>query len=263
MLDQTIDNVLIDLNGEHEDTLSRKQIAVKAREKELLDIARSVVAREGFAQLTMDKVAAASPYSKGTVYNHFNSKEDLIAALAIEALSRELPMFKRALDFNGTSREKCIAMHAGYFVFSQLEPILAMCALVSRTPAVTEKSAPSRLQKLDQLEEIAVAIGDAFVQAGLDAGDLTMREGVSKDNVVFANWAMGFGTNALVNNAQHSSCITRQLNTNVVLLNINLLLDGLGWQPLSTEFDYQETWNRAQRELFSEEIALLNQSSEL
>ncbi|PKF51224.1 TetR/AcrR family transcriptional regulator [Enterovibrio nigricans] len=244
-------------------TLSRKQRAILEREKELLEIAKAVVAREGFAQLTMDKVAAASTYSKGTVYNHFNSKEDLIAALAIEALSRELPMFKRALDFDGSSREKCIAMHAGYFVFSQLDPILSMCALVSRTPAVTEKSAPCRLKKLDSLEEIAVAIGDAFVQSGIDAGDLVVREGVTKDNLVFANWAMGFGTNALVNNAKHSSCVARQLGTNIVLQNINFLLDGLGWKPLSSEFDYQDTWNRAQRELFSEELALLTQSSEL
>ncbi|CZF79729.1 TetR family transcriptional regulator [Grimontia sp. AD028] len=261
MLEQTIENRMSAIYNVDTSSLSRKQLAMRDREKELLEIARDVVMREGFAQLTMDKVAAASSYSKGTIYNHFNSKEDLIAALAIEALSRELPMFKRSLAFDGSSREKCIAMHAGYFVFSQLEPILSMCAMVSRTPAVTEKSAPERLEKLNELEEIAVSIGDAFIQNGINSGELVLNPGVTSDNVVFANWAMGFGTNALVHNAEHSTCVSRQLNHNIVLQNINFLLDGLGWKPLSTEFDYEQTWARARKELFSEELALLGQKA--
>lgn len=259
MLEPNADTVIAQDNQVEESKLSRKQLAIREREKELLELAREVVRQEGFAQLTMDKVAAASPYSKGTVYNHFNSKEDLIAALAIEALSRELPILRAALGFNGSSREKCIAMHAGYSIFSQMEPILAMCVLVSRTPAVTEKSAPERLARLNALEEVAVATGDSFVNFGVESGDLVLPKGVTCDTIVFANWAMGFGTNALAQNAQHSTCVSRQLSSNVVLQNINFLLDGMGWKPLSTEFDYAKTWDRARKELFSKELSLLGQ----
>ncbi|USH03466.1 TetR/AcrR family transcriptional regulator [Grimontia kaedaensis] len=258
MLEQTIASHISALKDIDESTLTRKQLAIRDREKELLEIARSIVARKGFAHLTMDKVAAASPYSKGTVYNHFNSKEDLIAALAIEALSRELPILRAGLDFNGSTREKCVAMHAGYSIFSRMEPILAMCILVSRTPAVTEKSAPERLARLNELEEIAVSIGDTFIDMGLESGDLVLQEGVTTDTIVFANWAMGFGTNALVHNAQHSTCVARQLSSNVVLQNVNFLLDGMGWKPLSSEFDYTKTWDRALKELYADEVASLN-----
>ncbi|MBO0180679.1 TetR/AcrR family transcriptional regulator, partial [Vibrio parahaemolyticus] len=34
-------------------------------------------------------------------------------------------------------------------------------------------------------------------------------------------------------------------------------LDGLGWSPLSTEWDYRKTWRRVEQELFSEGLAYL------
>ncbi|MEZ8130070.1 TetR/AcrR family transcriptional regulator [Enterovibrio norvegicus] len=256
MLEQAVLNLSSD-----DTTLSRKQVAMRERESELLDIACGIVAREGFAQLNMDKVAAASPYSKGTIYNHFNSKEDLFAALAIQALGKKIPLFKRALDFEGTSREKLIAMHTGMHLFSKLSPILAMCALVSRTPAVTEKSAPERLEKLNDLEELVVSFGDKFIELGQSSGDLTLAPGITSDSIVFANWAMAFGTSSLVNNATQSSCVSRQLSTNIVLQNLNFLLDGMHWAPLSCDFDYQKTWERAEKDLYGKEIALLENQS--
>ncbi|MDD1795371.1 TetR/AcrR family transcriptional regulator [Enterovibrio makurazakiensis] len=256
MLEQAVSNLISD-----DATLSRKQLAMRDRENELLLIACSIVEREGFAQLNMDKLAAASSYSKGTIYNHFNSKEDLFAALAIQALSKKIPLFTSALNFEGSSREKLIAMHAGMHLFSKLSPILAMCALVSRTPAVTEKSAPERLEKLNTLEDLVVSFGDKFIELGQSSGDIILAPGITSDSIVFANWAMAFGTSSLVNNATQSSCVSRQHDTNIVLQNLNFLLDGMRWMPLSCDFDYQKTWERAEKDLFGEEVALLENQS--
>lgn len=55
--------------------LTKKQQAIADREVELIQLAKSLVQEQGFANLTMDKLTSASSYSKGTIYNHFCSKE--------------------------------------------------------------------------------------------------------------------------------------------------------------------------------------------
>lgn len=68
---------------------TKKQQAIADREVELILLAKGIVQKEGFANLTMDKLTAASSYSKGTIYNHFCSKEDVVLALCIHSLKNE------------------------------------------------------------------------------------------------------------------------------------------------------------------------------
>lgn len=235
-------------------TLSKKQQAIVDRELELLDIAKQIVINEGFAHLTMDKVAAASAYSKGTIYNHFISKEDLITALGAQAFRKEIQLFRRALAFAGNSREKVVAMHVGYSLFTRLEPVLSLCVLTCRTPFVIEKSSKERLDYFIALEEELVGISDGFLSYGIESGALTLPEHLSREGVVFANWSMAFGSNALMNNASQSCCVSRLALNHSVLQNANILLDGLGWKPLSSDFDYQQSWLRIEKEVFAEEV---------
>lgn len=56
-----------------------------AKRAAILDGARSVFMREGFAQGSMDAVAAEAGVGKQTIYRHFQSKEALVEAL-VEAM---------------------------------------------------------------------------------------------------------------------------------------------------------------------------------
>ena len=38
--------------------------------------------------------------------------------------------------------------------------------------------------------------------------------------------------------------------------NMNVMVDGLGWQPLSTEVDYMQVFDRVQNEVFADELEL-------
>ena len=40
--------------------------------------------RDGYLKLNMDRVGQAIEYAKGTVYRHFDNKEDIIVALGVE-----------------------------------------------------------------------------------------------------------------------------------------------------------------------------------
>ncbi|MCA9258394.1 MAG: helix-turn-helix transcriptional regulator, partial [Planctomycetales bacterium] len=77
-------------------TLTRKQRELQEREARILEVSREVVVREGYHGLSMDRVAEALEYSKGTIYNHFSCKEDIILALAVQTTEKRTELFERA-----------------------------------------------------------------------------------------------------------------------------------------------------------------------
>lgn len=238
-------------------SLTKKQQAIADREVELTLLAKTLVQEQGWSNLTMDKLTSASAYSKGTIYNHFCSKEDVIIALCIHSLKSEAVLFARAAEFEGSSREKMIALHVGYRVYARMEPILSTCAIMAKTPWVLEKASPERVKALNYLEEQVIDHAGLLINNGVEQGDLRFSSGIGSDAIVFANWSIAFGSNALTQNASNSKCINRLQDPYSVLNNANMLLDGLGWKPLSTEWDYRKTWQRVEQEIFPQEVDLL------
>ncbi|GAB6263014.1 TetR/AcrR family transcriptional regulator [Photobacterium sp. CCB-ST2H9] len=238
---------------------TKKQQAIADRDQELIMLAKDLVNKEGFANLTMDKLAAISPYSKGTVYNHFCSKEDVIVALCTHAIKAEMLLFNRVLGMEGSSREILMAVHVAYHIFARLEPVLSTCLLTAKTPWVIDKASGARVEILNQLEEQMIDSADAIVNHALEEGNLMMSAAVSTDAVVFANWSLALGSNALIMNATNSRCIHRLQDPFTVLNNVNMLLDGMDWKPLSSEKDYKRLWKHIEQTFFADEISLLSQ----
>src|SRR6202012_5981794 len=56
----------------------------------LLEAAATVYARRGFAGATLDEVASEAGFTKGAVYGHFGSKENLLLALLAEYLAGQI-----------------------------------------------------------------------------------------------------------------------------------------------------------------------------
>ena len=101
-----------------------RSLARLQREQRLLQLAQQVLQQDGFAGFTMDRLTALSDVSKGTLYNHFSSKEDVLTALSVDSLQRLLQQFQHAIKFNGHSRERALALHYAYHTFSAAEPTL-------------------------------------------------------------------------------------------------------------------------------------------
>lgn len=236
-----------------EHRFSKKQQAIADREQELLQIAHHLVEAEGYANLTMDKLTAASPYSKGTIYNHFSSKEDVITALCNAALRQEISLFKKAELFNGSSREKALALHQAYLLSAKMQPILFNCVLTAKSPWVQEKSSIVRLTTQQELEKEISGMVDLLLQQAIEANELQPKAGATVDLMAFANWAISFGGIALLSSASETYSIERLQGAHPFLFNLNCMLDGMNWLPLSTEWDYCQSWLRIEKEIFSAE----------
>lgn len=214
------------------------------REQQLLQLAQQILQQEGFAGLTMDRLTAASDVSKGTIYNHFCSKEDLITALSVDSLQRQLLLFQQALQFSGHSRERALALHYAYFLFSTTEPTLFLCLLSATTPAVVEKSSASRLAQRQALEQQLLNICQQVIEQAQREDALHLQGERSIEELTYLQWALAFGGNALYRPTQQMGFFQGLSQQQLMLSGVNLLLDGLGWRPLSVDFDYQGCWQR-------------------
>ncbi|HXB15231.1 MAG TPA: helix-turn-helix domain-containing protein [Solirubrobacteraceae bacterium] len=88
----------------------------------LLEAAAAVYARRGFDGATLDEVAAEAGFTKGAVYSHFGSKENLLLALShqqrIAQLTEQLELFDR----ERTSWERPLAGSARWMEVLREEP---------------------------------------------------------------------------------------------------------------------------------------------
>ncbi|EEA03946.1 transcriptional regulator, TetR family, partial [Burkholderia sp. H160] len=71
----------------------RKNRQKQALRERILDAARRIVVREGFAALSMRKIADAIEYSPATLYLHFESRDDIARALCAEGYAQLLATF--------------------------------------------------------------------------------------------------------------------------------------------------------------------------
>jgi len=74
----------------------RKQRDYDRRRALILSAARRAFRRRGFAGVTLDDIALKIEFSKGTIYSHFQSKEEIFAQILVGHLDRLIEVLKKA-----------------------------------------------------------------------------------------------------------------------------------------------------------------------
>jgi len=72
----------------------------------LLARARTLFLKRNYADVTMDQVVAAAEVTKGALYHHFKSKEELYLALLHQDLAEKQELFEQAAASTGSCRER-------------------------------------------------------------------------------------------------------------------------------------------------------------
>ncbi len=232
---------------------------LKKREQELIETALEIIKTAGTAGLTMDKVVARVPYSKGTVYNHFISKEDLLTGICNSSMSELAGLFQRAVKFKGTTRERIVAINFAYLLHAQRHPDRFMLVVSAKTANLMERTSEKRIEEHRGLEKKLLGSMAELVVEAIAVGDLLIPSYMDVKQVVFAMWSSTFGAIALLISGVEECCSGRaglDMEREAVN-NGNLLLDGLRWLPLTNGFDYDETRQRIAEEIFSDELTQL------
>ncbi len=84
----------------------RKERDLELRRRLILDKAMDLFQKNSFSGVTLDDIASAIEFSKGTIYNHFGSKEEIYASLLVDHLNILLSCLKEAARTGRDTSEK-------------------------------------------------------------------------------------------------------------------------------------------------------------
>ncbi len=101
--------------------IERKQRHKDALRDKILAAARDIVLREGFAALTLRKLAAAIEYAPGTIYLHFAGRDDIARQLCVVGF-RELLAALAPAAAEPEPRARLVAILAAYVRFGVANP---------------------------------------------------------------------------------------------------------------------------------------------
>ncbi|MDX2370125.1 MAG: TetR/AcrR family transcriptional regulator [Colwellia sp.] len=234
--------------------------ALKEREKKILTVAITLIQRLGIENLTMDKVVAQVPFSKGTVYKHFIGKEDLLLAISNHAIEVLSDLFYRAYQFKGCSRERMLLLNFSYLIYGILYPELFQAVICAKSQSVIGKSSEERLNENDQLQVKLLTAIHGIVDDGLSDDSLTLPKHMNIQQLCFANWSMAYGAITLLSGEVESCSGRTDLIVERELFNhSNLLFDGMGWKPLTKDKKHCTELKIALQNLFPQELALIKE----
>lgn len=87
--------------------MSPRPNASDERIPQIINAAEGVFSKKGFAEARMDDIAEETGLSKGTLYNYFKSKDDLIIAILDRIFQREFKAFDE-MDLSSMSATEII-----------------------------------------------------------------------------------------------------------------------------------------------------------
>ncbi|MFZ4767307.1 MAG: TetR/AcrR family transcriptional regulator [Roseimicrobium sp.] len=235
---------------------SRKDRERQAREELILQHAQRLLMRDGFQDLNLDELARAIEYSKGTIYLHFASKEDLALAVATRALRGRADLFERALGFQGLSRERAQAIGFACCHFMVAHPDYFHIEMMLKSDSFWERASEAHQLEHNMQAGRTFRAVHRVVLGGLESGDLPKKPHTTSEQLAFALIAVTMGSHVMAQAKELRllACIEDPIK--IVRANQHLMLDGMGWKPLPTEFDYAATDQRIKAEIFPEAVWL-------
>lgn len=240
-----------------QDSMTRKQRELYEREQLILDTAQTILQQEGLQSLTMERVAAEIEYSKGTVYNHFCSKEEIISGISCRCVNNLIEMFSRAQNYTGNHRERIAAIGIAHSLYAQLHPAELQNMQIIKSVAVREKIAADKQLQLLQLEQQITGIVLEIVRDAINDGDIPADQDHLPDSIVLGIWTMGYGSNLLHLSGIPFEKLGMKAPLEMMWINSHKLLDSYQWKPLSSEFDIYDLHKKICTDLYAEEIKQL------
>lgn len=241
-------------------TLSPKKQAMKERELRILELARSMVLTGGYHGLGLDSLASELGVSRGTIYNHFKCKEEIILALLIETMDRRREMFQRAAAYQGLPRIRLAAIGVAAELFVRLYPDHFQVEQIVKSDSIWDKTTEERRSLVKTCQMQCVGIVAGIVRDGIAQNHVTLPEGMTPESLVFGLWSMTEGAYSLIatSDAVKELGITDPFRA--IRMNIHSTVDGFGWTPLSRDLDYHETMEQVIKSVFPDEYTKLKQA---
>lgn len=213
---------------------SRKQLEIQRREVDILQIARRMLLDEGYEALSMDKLAIELGTAKGTLYNHFPNKEEIVLALVCQAMQVRQQMFGLAAMISNKSRERMMAIGlASQYYVLEFSEHFAIEQFASNS-TIRGKTRPKRQELVRYFESQCMASVAGIVRDAIAVGDLMLPQAMTAEELVFGFWSITFGSHVLTFSRPALSELGVNDAWRAVRTHCCLMLNGFNWKPLMT-----------------------------
>jgi AcrR family transcriptional regulator len=199
----------------------------KAQEREnrdllILDVASTLLVEGGLQSLTMQAIANNTDYSKGTIYQHYGCKEDVITQLVIISSQRLVSLIEKAL-LNGLSlRHKIALVSTVFFLNAQSQPEVSRLVGLVKSAGFRAKVSTKYAEKLAGNESIMLQ----YILSMFGSGS-----GFSEQKILdaaFGWWSMQWGVMDIMSNGWDMDKLGYKEPEQCFFRSLHLYLDGLG-----------------------------------
>lgn len=185
--------------------LSKRDKEKQTHEKTILNAAEKVFCTKGYDAAGMDEIAAAARFTKRTVYQYFENKEELYSAVVQGALGKLLTRIQGISRLETTGYDKlerfCNAYHQLYRENPQLIRLIEHWGRLKDNPAASGQHKEALIQTSREItSDIAEMIGE-----GKQDGSIQPDFDTEKTAVCLKLMITGFYNQLSVNGASLES----------------------------------------------------------
>jgi AcrR family transcriptional regulator len=162
---------------------ARRRLSREDRRRQLLDVAWQLVRSEGTEALTLGRLAERSGVTKPLVYDHFETRQGLLAALYREYDARQTALMDAALQASRATLEDRAAVIASSYVdcvMQQAREIPGVIAALAGSPELEKIKRDYEIAFIGRCRDmLAPFAGKAAIAAAGLWGMLGAAEGLS------------------------------------------------------------------------------------
>jgi AcrR family transcriptional regulator len=191
---------------------TQKAREFRQREKAILDSAQALFMEQGEDKVTVEMIADKVGIGKGTIYKHFETKNEIYLLLMIRYEEELADLFRR-IDISEDKQ----SLVREYFTFrvQDADKYLLFDRLESKM--VADNAVPELVEKLHAIRQSNMEKLCAMVQMQIDAGKLA---DVDPTYHIAAAWALAHGASALMKSSFYAQFVGEQEPFLDFLLNI-------------------------------------------
>ena len=242
-----------------EQTKTSKKRQIEIREARLLEKAGEILLKEGLSELTMERLAEELDTAKGTVYNHFPNREEVLLAIAVKAINKRLALFDAASMSQGNPKERMLAVNVACEIYVVHYPQYFMVENIVRHSAIWDRGSEDRRNLLRSEEGRCMTLVSGIVRAAIASGDLKLPEGISPEEMALSLWSLTYGS-YLINITSPS---LKDIGINDVHRAVRIgcckTVDGFGWKPLWSDAEHAQKFIQTRETVFPDEKGLTHE----
>jgi AcrR family transcriptional regulator len=138
----------------------------------ILAAAASLFVAKNYAEVTMEQIAEAARVSKGALYHHFSSKEELYLALMHADLAEKRSLFRQAIDSATGCREQLRGLTTSFFNLPAARRTII--SLVRRDINIFDE--PARTELVRAYQAALPELVEEVIRDGIRDGELAQAD---------------------------------------------------------------------------------------